>query len=74
LYNPKSGNPSDYGLLDRSDNLSFIKEGIPAIWFFSGFHKDYHQPTDTPDKINFPLLKKRTQFVLATLWHLANEQ
>jgi len=30
-------------------------------------------PTDTPDKINYPLLKHRTQLVLATLWQLANE-
>ncbi|MEP6467358.1 MAG: M28 family peptidase, partial [Parafilimonas sp.] len=60
-------------LINRSDQYSFIKKGIPAIQFFSGFHKDYHQPTDTPDKINYPLFKRRVQLVFATLWTLANE-
>jgi hypothetical protein len=50
-----------------------MQKGIPALWFFSGFHQDYHQPSDTPDKIDFPLFKRRTQFALATLWQLANE-
>ena len=61
------------GLITRSDNFAFIKKGIPSVFFFGGFHEDYHQPTDTPDKINYPLLKRRTQFALTVLWQLANE-
>jgi hypothetical protein len=61
------------GVISRSDNFAFIKKGIPSVFFFGGFHKDYHQPTDTPDKINYPLLKRRTQFALTVLWQLANE-
>ena len=38
--------------LDASDQISFIKRGIPAIQLFSGPHSDYHCPTDTIDKIN----------------------
>ena len=60
-------------LISRSDQYSFMKKGIPAIQFFSGFHKDYHKPTDTPDKINYPLFRRRVQLVFATLWTLANE-
>ena len=37
----------------RSDHYTFAKRGIPCIFFFGGMHSDYHQPTDTPDKINF---------------------
>jgi len=33
---------------------------------------DYHRPTDTPDKINYPLLTKRTQLVFYTAWEMAN--
>jgi hypothetical protein len=73
LYDRQSKKLNPYGLIARSDNFPFMQKGIPAIWFFSGFHKDYHQPTDTPDKINYPLFKRRTQLVLATLWQLANE-
>jgi Peptidase family M28 len=73
LYDIKGKKISMYSLVARSDNFPFMKEGIPAIWFFSGFHHDYHEPTDTQEKINYPLLKKRTQLVLATLWRVANE-
>jgi hypothetical protein len=61
------------GLITRSDNFAFIKKGVPSVFFFGGFHKDYHQPTDTPDKISYPLLKHRTQLALALLWQVANE-
>ena len=29
-----------------SDDSSFSAHGVPAIGFFSGFHDDYHRPTD----------------------------
>ena len=62
-----------YSLITRSDHYPFMKKGIPSIWLFSGFHDDYHQITDTPDKICYPELKKRVQFVLALVWNLANK-
>ena len=37
--------------LDASDQVNFIREGIPGIQLFSGPHTDYHRPTDTADKI-----------------------
>jgi aminopeptidase N len=37
--------------LDASDQVTFIKAGIPGIQLFSGPHQDYHRPGDTPDKI-----------------------
>jgi ribosomal protein L31 len=72
LYN-KRITPTSNGLMARADDLPFIKANIPTLWFFGGYHHDYHEPTDTWDKINFPLLKRRTQLALATLWQLANE-
>lgn len=35
----------------RSDHYTFAKAGIPAIFFFGGMEPDYHQATDTPDKV-----------------------
>jgi hypothetical protein len=35
-----------------SDQVPFIENGIPAVHFFSGFHGDYHKPSDDSDKIN----------------------
>ncbi|TXE07713.1 M28 family peptidase [Gelidibacter salicanalis] len=56
----------------RSDHYNFAFRGIPVIFYFNGEHKDYHQLTDTPDKINYPLLQKRSQLIFATAWYLVN--
>ncbi len=37
----------------RSDHYPFALHGVPAIWWFTGFHPDYHQITDTAEKINY---------------------
>jgi hypothetical protein len=34
----------------RTDSYSFANKGIPIIFFFSGIHADYHQPTDDVEK------------------------
>jgi len=57
----------------RSDHYSFAKHNIPIIFYFNGVHKDYHQPTDTPDKIDYNLLAKRAKLVFYTAWELANK-
>ena len=36
----------------RSDDYNFLDKGIPAINFFTGFHNDYHRPSDDWDKID----------------------
>lgn len=58
----------------RSDHYNFAKNGIPVIFYFNGEHSDYHLPSDTPDKINYKLLEKRTQLIFATTWQLANQK
>ncbi|MBK8749126.1 MAG: M28 family peptidase [Saprospiraceae bacterium] len=30
----------------RSDHYNFAELGIPSVFFFGGFHKDYHKSTD----------------------------
>ncbi len=56
----------------RSDHYNFAKHGIPVIFFFNGVHDDYHQVTDTVDKIEFPLMTKRAQLIFHTAWDLVN--
>ncbi len=58
----------------RSDHYNFALKGVPVIFFFNGEHEDYTKPTDTADKINYPLLTKRTKLIFATAWYLANSQ
>jgi aminopeptidase YwaD len=36
-----------------SDHTSFYHKGIPALFFFTGTHHDYHKPSDDADKINY---------------------
>ena len=56
----------------RSDHWNFAKHNVPIIFYFNGTHDDYHQPTDTVDKIEFDLLQKRAQLVFYTAWVVAN--
>ena len=56
----------------RSDHYNFAKNNIPVIFYFNGTHDDYHQASDTPDKIQYDLLENRTRLVFHTAWELAN--
>lgn len=58
----------------RSDHYNFAKNGIPAVFLFNGVHEDYHQPGDTPDKIEFDKLAKRAQLAFAIAWEVANRK
>ena len=58
----------------RSDHYNFAKNNVPIIFYFNGTHVDYHQPTDTPDKINYELLENRTRLVFHTAWEVANRE
>jgi len=58
----------------RSDHYNFAKFGIPVIFYFSGVHEDYHQPTDTPDKIMYEKMVPIAQLIFYTTWELANRE
>jgi Zn-dependent M28 family amino/carboxypeptidase len=58
----------------RSDHWNFAKNGVPIIFYFNGTHPDYHQHTDTVEKIEFDVLKKRTDLVFYTAWEIANRE
>ena len=58
----------------RSDHYNFAKKNIPVIFYFNGTHEDYHKPTDTANKINYPILEKRIKLIFYTAWELANRK
>lgn len=58
--------------LTGSDQYPFFLKGVPFIRIDCGFSKDYHQLTDTPDKINYELLSKQVQLAFLTVWNMAN--
>lgn len=73
--NYKYDDPKDPNrLYYRSDHYNFAKNNIPVAFYFDGIHEDYHKPSDKPEKIDYPLLQKRTQLVFTTAWDLANRE
>ncbi|HKW98775.1 MAG TPA: M28 family peptidase [Bryobacteraceae bacterium] len=59
-------------IFQRSDQFPFSLHDIPAVWWFTGFHPDYHQPTDTVEKINFIKMQKILRLAYLTGWEFAN--
>jgi hypothetical protein len=41
-----------------SDHNSFCEKKIPVLFFWTGYHDDYHRPGDTADKINVPGMRR----------------
>lgn len=60
------------GVYTRSDHYSFASKGVPAAFIFSGFHPDYHQPTDTVDKINFEKVLNASRLFYLVAFDAAN--
>lgn len=59
-------------VFQRSDQFPFALHDIPAVWWFTGFHPDYHQPTDTVDRINFAKMEKIVRLAYLTGWSFAD--
>lgn len=56
----------------RSDQYNYARAGVPIVFFTDGLHADYHQPTDTPDKLDYAQLEKVARTVAALAENLAN--
>jgi hypothetical protein len=53
----------------RSDHYNFARKGVPILFFFNGVHPDYHQPSDSPDKID----SEKESRILRLLYYLGRE-
>jgi hypothetical protein len=40
---------------------------VPALFFFNGTHADYHQPSDSPDKID----AEKASRIVKLIYHVA---
>lgn len=56
----------------RSDHLPYARAGIPAVFFTTLLHPDYHTPEDEPERIDIAKLERMTRWVYATGWAVAN--
>jgi hypothetical protein len=47
----------------RSDHYNFAMKGVPVLFFTSGTHADYHQPTDAADRIDSEKAARLVRYV-----------
>lgn len=63
-------NPSN--LLRRSDQWPYLQNGVPAVWFHTGLHPDYHTAYDDADKLNYEKMTRITRLIHQVVWNVAN--
>jgi len=72
-FNYKYDDPNDpEQYFYRSDHYNYAKRGIPIIFYMDGDHVDYHQVTDSIEKIDFDQMEKVARTIFATGWELSN--
>jgi hypothetical protein len=72
-YNYKYDDPKDKNrFFFRSDHFNYAVNGIPVVFWFDGVHEDYHQPSDTADKIDYAKMEKVTRTIFLTLWEITD--
>ena len=53
---------------ERSDHYNFRKNlDVPVAFLFSDIHEDYHQASDTPDKIDYDKIRRVARLVMRML-------
>jgi hypothetical protein len=57
----------------QSDHFVFFRQKVPFVYFGVDDHEDYHEPTDTADKINRDLIEAVSRLVYRTVEILADE-
>lgn len=60
-----------------SDQASFLYQSpkenrLPVVSLSSGLHEDYHQPTDTADKIDNQKVENIAKLLFLTAWQISN--
>jgi hypothetical protein len=63
---------NESSLMRRSDHWPFLQSGVPALWFHTGLHPDYHTPMDDADRINYEKMTRIVRLVHQVSWDLAN--
>jgi len=57
-----------------SDHVPFYQKKIPVLGFFTGFHPDYHKPTDTADKCFPDGAIQICKLVFKIAWNVADAE
>ena len=62
---------NESNLLRRSDHWPFLQNGVPAVWFHTGLHPDYHRAGDTAERIEYEKMTRIVRLVHQTSWNVA---
>ncbi len=57
----------------RSDQLAFIQQGIPAVFFTTQDHEDYHQPSDEAAKVDNDKAARVARLAFLLAYHVAQD-
>lgn len=72
-YNTRYDDPKDTNrFFFRSDHFHYAQNGIPIAFWFDGVHEDYHQASDTADKIDYQKMEKVTRTIFLTMLELSD--
>ncbi len=58
----------------RSDHYSFAEQRIPAIFYTTGLHRDYHSPGDIPSKLDYTKMLKVTKLAYLLGYSIATQK
>jgi hypothetical protein len=61
-------------LFFRSDHFSFAAREVPAIFFTTGLHDDYHRPSDEADRIDTDKVARISRLLFRFALDIANAQ
>jgi hypothetical protein len=56
----------------RSDHVPYAERNVPALFFSSNLHSDYHTPRDEPKTIDYAKLTRIAKWMYMTGWLAAN--
>ena len=59
---------------ERSDHYNFAKNGVPVVFFCDGEHPDYHQVTDTADRLDYVRMEAIARLAAWSGWVAANSK
>ena len=59
---------------DDSDHWPFYQRSIPFFMPFTGFHEDYHRPSDDVDKVNYEGAARISQWIFLITAELADRE
>ncbi len=65
---------SSESAMGGSDHAPFAMSNIPWVFFFAAMTEDYHQPSDSVEKVNAELMEKIMRLTYLTAFHLADQE